>query len=208
MIWGSGTAIVLRLVLTLLVSYVLLVPGLRFAGAVLLLWIAYKLLQDESPAADETSPAVTSVRTAVVRIVVADVIMSLDNVVAVAGVSQSDPLKLTVGLVLSITMILACSQVIAVVMNRLPWVAVAGAGVLALTAGGMMWHDLESLSVLSSVSRLHVHFPPRADWALRAVVAGACLSSGLWRRRCVRRQSDLVGKEPSFDVLGSEAMAA
>jgi len=208
MIWGSGMAIGLRLILTLMVSYVLLVPGLRFAGAVLLLWIAYKLLQEETPTADQTAPALTSVRTAVVRIVIADLVMSLDNVVAVAGVSRSDPVQLTVGLILSITMILACSQVIVEVMNRFRWVAYVGAGVLALTATGMMRHDMESVSLLSSMSLNPVRIPLWADWAFRGGITGACLTFGLWRPRHPRGRADLVGKEQSFEMLGSGTMAA
>ncbi|MFI5456497.1 MAG: hypothetical protein ACHRXM_13690 [Isosphaerales bacterium] len=70
-------------------------------------------------------------------------------------------------------------------MNRFRWVAFAGAGVLALTAAGMVRHDLESVSLLSSMSIIHVRFTPWADWALRGVIIGACLTSGFWwpRRR-------------------------
>ena len=180
MLWGSGLAIVLRLGLTLIVSYVLLVPGLRFLGAVLLLWIACKLIQEESPADEQAGPSPASLRTAVVRIAMADLVMSLDIVLDIAGVSRSDPFQLAVGLVLSITMILACSNLILVVMDRYRWIAYAGAGVLALTAAGMMRHDLEFVNGLSSAWRNTVHVPLWADWTLRGLVMGACLSSGLW----------------------------
>ena len=80
-------AIALRLVLTLAVSYVLMVPGLRFVGAILLVGIACKLLQDEDGTTEGTAPITTRLRTAVARIAVADLVMSLDNVVAIAGIS-------------------------------------------------------------------------------------------------------------------------
>jgi len=115
-----------------------------------------------------------------VRIVTADLVMSLDNVAAAAGVSHSDPIQLTVGLTCSIAVILACSNLILVVMNRYRCVAYVGAGDLALTAAGMMRHDLESGNLLWSAWEIRVHFPLWADWILRGVIMGACLSSGLW----------------------------
>ncbi|MBV8556249.1 MAG: TerC family protein [Planctomycetaceae bacterium] len=179
MIWGSATAIALRLVLTLIVSYVLLVPGLRFAGAILLAWIACKLIQEENPATGHEGTASSTLRTAVLRIALADLIMSLDNVVAIAGVGQADPVALTIGLVLSIAMILICSNAILTLMNRFRWLAFVGAAVLALTAAGMMEHDLEFAKMLG-----HARDPDRwpfwADWTFRGTVMSGCLTSSRW----------------------------
>ena len=85
MIWGVSLAVALQLVLTLAVAYVLMIPGLRFVGALLLVGIACKLIQEEDETNEEAAPAPTSLRTAVVRIAVADLVMSLDNVIAIAG---------------------------------------------------------------------------------------------------------------------------
>ena len=180
MLWGGAVAIALRLVLTLAVSYVLMIPGLRFVGAILLVGIACKLIQDEDETNEDAAPAPTSLRTAVVRIAVADLVMSLDNVVAIAGVSGSDPVLLVVGLVLSIGMILAFSQVILALMNRFRWVVYAGTAVLALTAAGMIRHDLEAVRHLTWVASLPLHLPLWADWAFRGVVVGGCLTSSRW----------------------------
>ena len=98
MLWGSGLAIVMRLLLTFVVSALLLVPGLRFVGAVLLAYIACKLIQEEAQPAGPGREAPTSMSSAIARIALADLVMSLDNVIAVAGVSQSDPVRLAVGL--------------------------------------------------------------------------------------------------------------
>src|SRR5208337_890831 len=117
MLWGGAVAIALRLALTLAVSYVLMIPGLRFVGAILLVGIACKLIQDEDEANEDEAPAPASLRTAVVRIAVA---------------SGSDPVLLVVGLALSVGMILAFSQVILALMNRFRWVVYAGTAVLAL----------------------------------------------------------------------------
>jgi len=185
MFWGGAVAIALRLALTLAVSYVLMIPGLRFVGAILLVGIACKLIQDEDEANEDEAPAPTSLRTAVVRIAVADLVMSLDNVVAIAGVSGSDPVLLVVGLVLSIGMILAFSQVILALMNRFRWVVYAGTAVLALTAAGMIRHDLEAVRDLTWVASLPLHLPLWADWAFRGVVVGGCLTSSRWWPRRV-----------------------
>src|SRR6516165_8755036 len=118
MFWGCFLAIAMRVVLTLVVSHLLLWPGLRFIGAVLLAWIACKLLQDQAEARDKTKPPPTTLPKAITRIAMADFIMSLDNVVAIAGVSQSDPVRVVLGLVLSISMILSLSAVIMAILNR------------------------------------------------------------------------------------------
>ena len=94
MLWGSALAIVMRLVLTFLVSYLLLLPGLRFLGAVLLAYIACKLIQEESESAGHVHETQTNMRAAIARIALADLVMSLDNVIAIAGVSQSEPVRL------------------------------------------------------------------------------------------------------------------
>src|SRR5271165_1926035 len=75
MLWGGAAAIALRLVLTLAVSYVLMIPGLRFVGAILLVGIACKLVQEENQTNEDGVPAPTSLRTAIFRIAVADLVM-------------------------------------------------------------------------------------------------------------------------------------
>ena len=123
MIWGCGMAIVMRVVLTLVVAHLLLFPGLRFVGAVLLAWIACKLVQEHHDSNDQTKPPPTSLFKAITRIAMADFIMSLDNVVAIAGASQSDPVRVILGLFLSISMLLLLSAVIMEIMSRYRWIA-------------------------------------------------------------------------------------
>jgi YjbE family integral membrane protein len=173
-------AIALRLVLTLAVSSDLMVPGLRFAGAVLLVGIACKLVQEENPMAEDSVPAPTSLGTALVRIAVADLVMSLDHVMAIAALSRSDPVVLAVGLILSIALILVCSSVILAVMDRFRWVVYAGTALLAWAAVGMMRHDLEFVNRLAASGSLQGEIPMWADWALRLLVVVACLTSGRW----------------------------
>ena len=149
-------------------------------GAVLLFGISCKLVQDEDQTVHDGAPAPTSLLTAIFRIAVADLVMSLDNVVAVAGVSGSDPLLLTVGLILSIAAIVAFSQIILVAMSRFRWIVYAGTAFLALTAAGMIVHDLEVFSRVAGTTGSSLHFPLWADWSPRAVAVVACITSTRW----------------------------
>jgi YjbE family integral membrane protein len=180
MIWGVSLAVALQIVLTLAVAYVMMIPGLRFVGAVLLFGISCKLVQDEDQTAHEGAPVPTSMLTAIFRIAVADLVMSLDNVIAIAGLSGSDPVLLTVGLILSIAVIVVFSQVILVLMNRFRWIVYAGTGVLALTAAGMIVHDLEAVYRVAWTAGSSLHFPLWADWSLRGLAVVACITSTRW----------------------------
>ena len=144
-LWGCLFAIALISVLTLVVAHVLLVPGVRFAGALMLTWIACKLLQDETAAAHDLPAAPETLHIAIGRIVLADLVMSLDNVLAIAGVSQSNPAQMVLGVVLSSVAILAFSTVIVALMDRFRWLAYAGTAILAATAAQLMWQDLALL---------------------------------------------------------------
>jgi YjbE family integral membrane protein len=180
MIWGVSLAVALQLVLTLAVAYVMMIPGVRFVGAVLLFGISCKLVQDEDQTAHDGAPAPTSMLTAIFRIAVADFVMSLDNVIAIAGISGSDPVLVTVGLVLSIAVIVTFSQVILVLMNRFRWIIYAGTGILALTAAGMIVHDLEVVSRVAWTAGSSLHFPLWADWGLRGLAVVSCITSTRW----------------------------
>ncbi len=180
MIWGCGMAIVMRIALTLVVAQLLILPGLRFIGAVLLAWIACKLVQEEAEATDTSRPPPTSLVKAVTRIAMADFIMSLDNVVAIAGASQSDPIRIIVGLVLSISMLLLLSAIIMEVMNRYRWIAYVGAAVLALTAADMMVEDLGLLFKARWGQGIDVHLPSWAAWSIRLGVVVLCLTTRWW----------------------------
>jgi YjbE family integral membrane protein len=180
MFYGTALAVFLRLVLTFVVSYLLLLPGLGFLGGVLLVYIACKLMQQEVDPAGQASGPSSSLRTAIFRIAFADLVMSLDNVVAIAGVSRSDPIRLAVGLVLSITMILTLSSLIVTVMNRFRWVVYAGTATLVLAAAGMMEHDFQALSPVNSMPSQHAGLSDLAGWPFRLAFLSICLTSGHW----------------------------
>ena len=146
----------------------------------LLAWIACKLIQEEAASGDETKPPPTSLFKAVTRIAMADFIMSLDNVVAIAGASQSDPVRIVIGLVLSITMLLLLSAVIMEIMNRYRWIAYVGAAILAWTAADMMVEDLELILKAGGNEGLVSAFPHWAAWMLRIGVVLICMSTSVW----------------------------
>ena len=180
MLWGTGLAIAMRLVLTFAVSYVLLIPGLRFLGAALLAYIACKLIQEQAEQAEEASHSPCNTGTAIARIVVADLVMSLDNVIAIAGVAQADPVRLFIGLALSIAMILALSTAIVAVMSRYRWIVYLGTGVLAVSAANMMAHDFEAAKQSGLALVQHTGSDVQVAWSLRLVLIVVCLTSNYW----------------------------
>lgn len=180
MFWGCGMAIVMRIALTLIVAELLLFPGLRFVGAVLLVWIACKLVKEESESRDKTKAPPTTLLKAITRIAMADFIMSLDNIVAIAGASDSDPARVIVGLALSISMLLLLSAVIMEIMSRYRWIAYVGAAVLAWTAADMMVHDLDQIARGGWGRAVATHFPVWAAWSLRIGVTLLCVTPNRW----------------------------
>ena len=138
-VWGAVGAIAVRTVMTALVVWLLKIPGLLLLGGALLVWIAYRLLvPDESEHGGHNSPAVTTFWAAMRTIVIADALMGLDNVLAVAGAAHGSYLLVVVGLVISIPIVVWGSTLVLKVVDRYPGVVYLGSGVLVLTAVKMM----------------------------------------------------------------------
>lgn len=137
---GSLAAIVLRVALTLLAVRLLGLPWLKLAGALALLWIGTGLLLDADEA-EQPGHAHTSLLGAVRTILVADLVMSLDNVLAVAAAAQGDTLLLVLGLLLSVPLIAFGSTLLLQVMERLPLLVTLGAALLGWLAGEMATSD-------------------------------------------------------------------
>jgi YjbE family integral membrane protein len=139
-LWGSGGAIVLRVGLTIVAVQILKIPFLQAIGGVLLVWIAVQLLLEENE--DEGDHhAHADLFGAVKTILIADVVMSLDNTLAIAGVAKGDWVLLITGLALSIPLIVVGSTVIMKIMDRFPVVVYIGAALIAWTAGEMIDSD-------------------------------------------------------------------
>ena len=138
--WGSGAAIIMRIILTIFAVKLLALPWLKIIGALLLIWIGIKLLVPE----DEEDGSVQShahLGAAIKTILIADLVMSLDNVIGVAAAAKDDILLLTLGLAISIPLIIFASTVLLKVMERFPLIIMVGAALLGFVAGEMAITD-------------------------------------------------------------------
>ncbi len=138
-LWGTGGAIVIRTLMTLIVVWLLNLPGLHLVGGLLLIWIAYKLLVEEK--GHDEIKASHSMFSAIKTIIIADAVMGLDNVLGVAGAAHGDFLLVVLGLLISVPIVVWGSTVILKWMERFPVIIYIGAGVLAWTAAKMIVHE-------------------------------------------------------------------
>jgi YjbE family integral membrane protein len=143
-IWGSAAAIVMRVILTIVAVKLLTLPYLKLIGGILLFWIGYQLLTDSDDEANIKSH--TTVSAAIRTILVADLVMSLDNVIAVASAADKAPeaarlTLLIIGLAMSIPLIIAGSTILIKVMDKYPIIITGGAALLGFLAGSMMVSD-------------------------------------------------------------------
>jgi len=137
---GGSAAIVLRIILTTIAAFLLKVPGLQLVGGLLLIWIAFKLLKEEEES-KEGVRAAASMREAIVTILVADLVMSTDNVLGVAGASQGDIVLLLFGLILSMVILMWFGSMVAKLINKFFWLSYVGAAVIAWTGALMIFED-------------------------------------------------------------------
>jgi len=138
-IFGSVGAIVLRVILTFFAVYLLTQPYLKLVGAALLLWIGVGLLKGDDE--DENIEGNAGLMAAVKTIIIADLVMSLDNVIGVAAAAKGNVPLLVIGLVISIPLIIFGSTIILKLMNRFPIIITIGAGLLGWVAGEMAVTD-------------------------------------------------------------------
>jgi YjbE family integral membrane protein len=143
--WGVAGATLLRIAFAALTTELLQIIGLTLAGGLLLLWVAYRMFRElrskGRPEAGEGGHAAKPKTTgqAMLQIIAADVSMSLDNVLAVAGAARDHKLVLWIGLVLSIVLMAVASNVIAKVLDRYHWIAWIGFAIILYVAGDMIW---------------------------------------------------------------------
>jgi YjbE family integral membrane protein len=142
---GIGAALVLRILFALIVSWLMGIVGLIFAGGLLLLWVSWKFwreIREGGPHADEVESGLKPARSfaaAAWAVAVADVSMSLDNVLAVAGAAREHPGILVVGLLLSVVLMGIAANLIAKLINRYPWIAYIGLVVIVFVAFRMIY---------------------------------------------------------------------
>lgn len=139
--WGALGAVVLRIVLTLVAAMLLEMAGLRLAGGLTLVWVTWKLVRPSTDDGEGHVKSSANLWGAVRIVIAADLIMSLDNVLAVAAAAKGSVALLVFGLALSIPIILYCSAIIANLMNRYPWLVLLGGIILGKVAGELLVTD-------------------------------------------------------------------
>jgi YjbE family integral membrane protein len=137
--WGAFGAIGLRLLLTLIAVSILGIPYIQAIGSIFLLWIAVKLLVEDE--GNQNIVVANSLGKAVRTIIMADLIMSLDNVLAIAAMAQNDVAIIILGISLSIPLIIWGSSIVMTLLHRYPVLVFLGAGILGYTAGEMFVND-------------------------------------------------------------------
>jgi len=151
-IWGSGAAVVMRIILTIFAVALLTLPWLKLVGSLLLFWIGIKLLIPEE--GGEDVDASDNLIAAIKTILIADLVMSIDNVIAVAAAAQGSLTLLILGLAISIPLVIFGSTLLLHLMERWPVIITVGGGLLGFVAGEMLVTD-----------------PALKDWLMGAGVA-------------------------------------
>tara|TARA_B110000438_G_C15720461_1_gene609545 strand:- start:154 stop:729 length:576 start_codon:yes stop_codon:yes gene_type:complete len=145
--WGIGAAIILRIIFTLITSYLLQVNGLKTVGGLLLLYVAYKLYKDVIKNEEESQNTIkadnSSFFKAIVTVIIADVSMSLDNVLGVAGAAKQHYVLLVFGLILSILMMATIANVIAKWIKKYKWIGWLGLLAILAVALDLIYSDLK-----------------------------------------------------------------
>jgi YjbE family integral membrane protein len=139
-VFGAGAAIVLRIILTIFATWLLTFPWLQFIGGVLLFWIGFKLLKEEEEAHEGTGGS-EGLFEAMMTIVVADVVMSVDNILGVAGAAAGDFGLLIFGLALSMVIMLVGGSLIARMIDKFWWLVYVGSGVIVWTGAHLVFKD-------------------------------------------------------------------
>ena len=208
-IWGAVGAIAVRSAMTLVVVYLLKIPGLMLIGGLLLVWIAYKLLNPAKEGEGENDHASTSFWGAMKTIVIADAVMGLDNVLAVAGASHGSYVLVLLGLLISIPIVIWGSTQILKLVERYPSVTYIGAGVLAWTAAKMMTTE-------PIVRGLQVFQNPVFEYAMQALIILGVMCAGFIKSRLALEEiiapAEVITVVPEMvfekqsHILGGEVM--
>jgi len=197
--FGSAGAIVLRIIFCAVIGFLLSVPYLKLVGGALLFWIGIKLVVEEEESAD--IKAHDNIWAAIWTIIVADAVMSLDNAIAIAAAAKGDFTLIVIGLVISIPIIIVGATMIAKVLDRFPWLALVGAGLIGWIAGEVMAGDGRFDEVDAGGKLVEVVKPgtvaawldatiPHAETVCGALGAGLVVVVGLYLARRNARHAE------------------
>jgi YjbE family integral membrane protein len=185
MVLGAGVAIILRIIFTFIVTTLMEIQFLKAAGALALLYIAVDLIKPKSHDEEGSVNAADTLWKAMFTIAIADLVMSLDNVVAIAAVAKGSLLLLIIGLGVSIPMIIAGSAIIMTMLDRFPLLVWAGAGLLGWIAGELFVTDVGVVAYLGTAKAHALEIPFAIGGAVIVLLIGAWLRYG-------RRQQAVV----------------
>jgi len=177
--WGVVGAVVLRIILTFFAVQLLLLPYLQIVGAALLIWIGIKLIAEDDGDGHEIQ-ASDRLFSAVKTVIVADLVMSIDNVIGVAGAAKGSLLLLIFGLVVSIPLVVVGAQLIMKLIERLPWLVLAGGGLLGYIAGEIATSDTVVKPWIDANA-------PTLHYIAPAVGIVIVVAAGIWLTRRSRR---------------------
>ncbi len=171
---GSGAAVVLRIILTVVAAKLLALPYLQIVGGLLLLWIGVQLLGDEEEEGED-GKEYGSLGAAVRTILIADLVMSLDNVIAVAAAAQGNTTLLILGLAISIPLVIFGSTLMIKLMERFPIIVILGAALIGWVGGETIVSDVSLRGILAANPWLH--YAAAAVGAAFVVLVGRWLSN-------------------------------
>ena len=199
--WGSGAAIVMRIILTIVAVELLRLPYLKLVGAALLLWIAIQLLlpEDEEDGGEATASGLGA---AIRTILIADLVMSLDNVIAVAAAAKGSMTLLVLGLAISIPLVIFGSTMLLKVMDRFPIIITLGAGLLGWVAGDMAVSD-PAIKDWVDANAAWLHTAAPAVGAVIVVAVGKWLAARAEAQEEAKPVADLAGAEGPPGGAGS-----
>jgi YjbE family integral membrane protein len=177
-VWGTVGAIAVRSAMTLVVVWLLKIPGLMMVGGLALLWVAYKLLSDQG---GDTSgaPAPSTFTDAIKTIVIADALMGVDNVLGVAGAAHGAMELVIIGLLISVPIVVFGSSLVLKLVERFPIIIQLGAAILAFTAAKMIVSEPLLHPLFDPPALIHT----AARWSIYALAITGVLGAGYWAAR-------------------------
>lgn len=185
-LFGAATAVLLRVAITIAAAQLLNVEGIKLAGGAFVIWIAVKVLSDAA-SAEATTAAPGKLMRAIWYIAMADITMSTDNVLAIAGASHGSILLIVLGLGLSIPFVMFSSTLIVMLMDRYPWTLYLGAAILGKVGGEMMVTDRVVVRTL--------HPSQTVLYVVEALAIIGILIAGRIRAASVRHENLMVSKD-------------
>jgi YjbE family integral membrane protein len=195
---GAGAAVLLRIFFTLIIAQLMGLPFLKLAGGVALLWIAVKLIVPEEEHGEGKVAAGESLWRAVRIVAIADIVMSLDNVIAIAAAAKGNVTLIVFGLVVSIPMIIAGAAMLTALLTKFPILVWAGAALLGFIAGEIMIEDPATVGYLGAEVVHHYKYWAAAAGALFVVAVGYYIRR---RKHLAMTEGPLIVDPPGPEVF-------